>query len=193
MKPQLVVIAGPNGAGKSTFYKAFLARMDLPYLNADDVEAETGLDSIEAARLLDTMRAQMIDDEMGFITETVFSDPYGSKLDMIRSAVEAGYDVVLIYIGLASPELSERRVDQRIAKGGHDVPRDRLASRYERSLANLKEALAFVPTVKLYDNSLADEPFRPVATFQNGAITSRMKGRMPGWARGLVPTGRGKR
>ncbi len=193
MKPQLVVIAGPNGAGKSTFYQAFLARMDLPYLNADNVEAETGLDSIEAARLLDTMRAQLIDDGMGFITETVFSDPYGSKLDMIRSAVEAGYDVVLVYIGLMSPELSERRVDQRIAKGGHDVPRDRLASRYERSLKNLQEAIAFVPVVKLYDNSLADEPFRPVATFQNGAITTRMKGRLPGWARGIVPSGRGKR
>lgn len=193
MKPQLVVIAGPNGAGKSTFYKAFLARMDLPYLNADDVEAETGLDSIEAARLLDTMRAQLIDDKMGFITETVFSDPYGSKLDMIRSAVEAGYEVVLVYIGLASPALSERRVEQRIAKGGHDVPRDRLASRYERSLANLKEAIAFVPNVKLYDNSLADEPFRLVATFQNGALTSRMKGRLPGWARDVVPSGRGKR
>ena len=193
MKPQLVVIAGPNGAGKSTFYKAFLARMALPYLNADDVEADTGLDSIEAARFLDGMRAQMIEDGTGFITETVFSDPYGSKLEMIRSAVEAGYDVVLVYIGLASAELSERRVDQRVERGGHDVPRDRLASRYERSLANLKEAIAFVPVVKLYDNSLADEPFRQVATFANGAITTRMKGRLPGWVRALVPAGRGKR
>ena len=34
--------------------------------------------------------AQMIADGAGFITETVFSDPYGSKLEMIRSAVEAG-------------------------------------------------------------------------------------------------------
>lgn len=193
MKPQLVVIAGPNGAGKSTFYRAFLARMDLPFLNADNVEAETGLDSIEASRLLDGMRAQLIEDGAGFITETVFSDPYGAKLDMIRSAIEAGYDVVLIYIGLASPELSERRVEQRTAKGGHDVPRDRLPSRYERSLKNLQEALAFVPVVKLYDNSLADEPFRQVATFQNGTITTRMKGRVPTWARDVVPSGRGKR
>jgi len=193
MKPQLVVIAGPNGAGKSTFHRAFLSRMNLPFLNADNVESETGLESIEAARLLDTMRAQMIEDGAGFITETVFSDPYGSKLEMIRSAVEAGYDVVLVYIGLSSPELSERRVEQRVVRGGHDVPRDRLASRYQRSLANLKEAIAFVPVVKLYDNSLADEPFRQVATFANGTVTTRMKGRLPAWARGLVPSGRGKR
>ena len=193
MKPQLVVIAGPNGAGKSTFHRAFLGRMNLPFLNADNVEAETGLESIEAARLLDTMRAQMIEDGAGFITETVFSDPYGAKLEMIRSAVEAGYDVTLVYIGLASPELSERRVEQRVVRGGHDVPRDRLAPRYERSLKNLAEAIAFVPVVKLYDNSLADEPFRQVATFANGTMTTRMKGRLPAWARGLVPSGRGKR
>lgn len=193
MKPQLVVLAGPNGAGKSTFYRHFLQTSPLRYLNADDVAAETGVDSAEAARLLDGVRAQMIKDGTGFITETVFSDPYGAKLDMLRAAIEAGFEVILLYIGLTSPQLSGKRVDQRIAAGGHDVPRDRLGSRYERSLANLEEAIEFVPTVKLYDNSSADEPFRPVATFASGALTSRMKGRLPAWTRGIVPSGRGKR
>jgi predicted ABC-type ATPase len=193
MKPQLVVLAGPNGAGKSTFYRIFLAQRPLPFLNADLFAAETGVDSAEAARLLDGMRARMIEEGSGFITETVFSDPYGAKLDMLRAAIEAGYDVTLIYVGLASAGLSEQRIDQRLAAGGHDVPRDRIASRYERSLANLKQAIAFVPTVKLYDNSSADAPFQPVATFVGGALTSRMKGKLPAWTRGIVPAARGKR
>jgi predicted ABC-type ATPase len=193
MKPQLVVLAGPNGAGKSTFYRAFLAGRALPFLNADATAAEAGVDSIEAARILDGMRARMIEDGNGFITETVFSDPHGAKLDMMRSAVEAGYDVTLVYIGLSSPELSGLRVEQRVANGGHDVPRDKLPSRFSRSLANLKEAIEFMPAVKLYDNSLADEPFRPIATFANGQLTLRVKGRLPGWARAVVPSGRGKR
>ena len=193
LKPQLVVLAGPNGAGKSTFYRVFLKNRDLPFLNADIIAAEAGVDSIEAARILDGLRARMIEDRIGFITETVFSDPFGAKLDMLRSAVEAGYEVTLIYIGLASPTLSERRVEQRVATGGHDVPRDRLPSRFERSLANLKEAITFMPAVKLYDNSSADEPYRPIATFAHGIVTSRIKGRLPAWARGLVPVGRGKR
>lgn len=193
MTPQLVVLAGPNGAGKSTFYKVFLAERPLPFLNADIVAANADLDSVAAARILDSERAHMIEEGRGFITETVFSDPYGAKLDMMRAAVEAGYEVVLIYIGLTSARLSALRVDQRVATGGHDVPRDRIASRYARSLANLKTAIAFVPTVKLYDNSSADEPFQHVATFSGGALTFRMKGRLPAWTKGIVPATRGRK
>lgn len=193
MNPQLVVLAGPNGAGKSTFYRHFLQARKLPFLNADIVAAQTNVDSLEAARILDGMRADYIAHGYGFITETVFSDPHGAKLEMLRMAVEAGYEVVLVYIGLTSPHLSSRRIDQRIKQGGHDVPRDKLASRYERSLENLASAIEFVPSVKLYDNSSADEPFRHVADFEHGALTWRMKGRLPAWTRGIVPAGRGKR
>jgi predicted ABC-type ATPase len=193
MKPQLVVLAGPNGAGKSTFYKVFLSARPLPFLNADSVAANMSVDSMEAARILDADRARRIAGGIGFITETVFSDPYGHKLDMLRAAVEAGYDVTLLYIGLTSARLSALRVDQRVLRGGHDVPRDRIASRYTRSLANLNQAIAFVPSVKLYDNSSADDPFQHVATFHDGALTFRMKGRLPMWTRGIVPSARGKR
>jgi predicted ABC-type ATPase len=191
--PQLVVLAGPNGAGKSTFYDVFLAESPLPFLNADLFAAETGVDSFEAARILDATRERMIEDRLGFITETVFSDPYRAKLEMLRKAVDAGFEVTLIYIGVANAELSARRVDQRIASGGHDVPRDRIASRFERSLDNLAEAIKLVPTVELYDNSSAEEPYRLVATFKAGLPTSRMRGAVPRWARRFVPPARRKR
>lgn len=187
MTPQLVVLAGPNGAGKSTFYEVFLAGSPLHFLNADLFSAETGIDSFEAARILDATRERMIEDRLGFITETVFSDPYGAKLDMLRTAIDAGYEVTLIYIGIANAELSALRVDQRLASGGHDVPRERIASRFERSLRNLAKAIDLVPTVHLYDNSSAEQPYRLVATFHAGALTSRMRGRVPRWARGIVP------
>src|SRR5688572_12921533 len=127
MKPQLVLLAGPNGAGKSTFYDVFLSSSPLPFLNADLFAAETGVDSLEAARILDATRDRMIVDGLGFITETVFSDPYGHKVNMLRKAVAAGYEVTLIYIGVGSDKLLAHRIDQRIAIGGHDVPRDRIA------------------------------------------------------------------
>jgi predicted ABC-type ATPase len=184
--PQLVVIAGPNGAGKSTFYDAFLAGSPLPFLNADLFAAETGVDSAEAARILDATRDRMIADGLGFITETVFSDPYGAKLAMIRAAVEAGYDVTLVYIGIASVGLSAKRIDQRVASGGHDVPRDRLAPRFQRSLANLKAAVAFVPAVEIYDNSSVDEPYQRIAAFRGGSLAFRSP-KIPRWAREIVP------
>jgi predicted ABC-type ATPase len=186
MRPQLVVLAGPNGAGKSTFYDSFLAGSPLSFLNADLFAAETRIDSFEAARILDATRDQRIEGGLGFITETVFSDPHGAKLAMLRKAIDAGFDVTLIYIGIASPELSARRVDQRIAIGGHDVPRDRIAARFARSLANLAQAIAFVPHVQLYDNSSADEPYRPVATFERGRLVWRMRGKLPRWALSIL-------
>lgn len=186
MTPQLVVLAGPNGAGKSTFYDVFLAGSPLPFLNADLFAAEIGIDSLEAARILDATRQRMIEEKRGFITETVFSDPHGAKLDMLRQAVAAGFDVTLVYIGIASAELSARRVDQRVARGGHDVPRDRIGSRFERSLDNLSRAIAIVPAVDLHDNSSAEKPYHLVATFRNGDLASRMRGALPRWARGIV-------
>jgi len=187
MNPQLVVLAGPNGAGKTTFYDVFLSASSLPFLNADLFAAETGVGSVEAARILDATRARMIEDRIGFITETVFSDPYGAKLDMLRQATAAGYDVTLLYIGLASPSLSARRVEQRVAIGGHDVPADRLEARYARSLDNLKSAVTFVPVAKVYDNSSCDEPYRLLATYEAGTLVHREKGRLPSWVRDIVP------
>ena len=193
MTPQLVVLAGPNGAGKLTFYDAFLAGSPLPFLNADLFAAETGVDSFDAARVLDATRARMIEERNGFITATVFSDPHGAKLAMLRDAIDAGYDVRLIYIGVANAALSARRVDQRIALGGHDVPRDRIASRFARSLDNLAKAIKLGLAVELYDNSSADYPYRQVATFVAGRLTSRMKGSIPRWARGVIPAVRRRR
>jgi predicted ABC-type ATPase len=187
MRSQLVVLAGPNGAGKSTFYDVVLSESELVFLNADLFAAETGVDSFDAARILDETRARMIEDGIGFITETVFSDPHGAKLAMLGKAVDAGYEVTLIYIGVSSAALLGHRIDQRVARGGHDVPRDRIAPRFERSLRNLKRALPLVTTVKLYDNSDIDEPYRHVATFDHGVLTVRGSGRLPAWTRGIVP------
>ncbi|HEY5922391.1 MAG TPA: hypothetical protein VIV11_12005, partial [Kofleriaceae bacterium] len=96
-------------------------------------------------------------------------------------------------VGVASAKLSSHRVDQRIARGGHDVPRDRIAARFKRSLENLRKAIPFVPTVQLFDNSSAEDPYRHVATFSHGKLQWRMNGRLPAWTRGLVPAVRSKK
>jgi predicted ABC-type ATPase len=184
---RLVFLAGPNGAGKSTYYKAFLAESPLPFLNADLVAADVGLDSFEAARMLDAARAARIASGDGFITETVFSDPHGAKLDMLRTAIAAGFHVTLIYIGVGTAELLARRIDARVAAGGHDVPRDKIASRFTRSLVNLKLAIPFVQVAKIYDNSSVDDPYRLLARFENGVLVERGAGRMPAWTRGIIP------
>lgn len=180
------MLAGPNGAGKSTYHDVFLADSPLMFVNADHFAAETGLDPLEAARVLDANRGRMVEDGLGFITETVLSDPYGYKLGLLRRATAAGFDVRLVYIGVDSTELLQQRIDQRVAVGGHEVPRDRVTPRFKRSLANLREAITFVTTVDLYDNSSAIAPFTLVASFRSGTLTWRANGRLPKWARGIL-------
>jgi predicted ABC-type ATPase len=100
--------------------------------------------------------------------ETVFSDRKGTKLEELRDAQRQGYAVVLIFIGIVSRELSEARVQGRVAHGGHDVQRELIRERFPRTLANLRRALAFVDVALLLDNSSADEPYRWVATWEGG-------------------------
>jgi len=185
VNPQLVMLAGPNGAGKSTFYARHLATSSLPFLNPDVFALQTGIDAKDAASILDASRDHMVARRLGFITETVFSDPVGAKLDLLRRAITAGYDVTLIFIGIDGPALSSLRIDQRVAEGGHDVPRDRLQRRYEASLTNLAQAITFVPTVQIYDNSFVETPHRLIATYHAGERTFVARD-VPRWAKKIL-------
>jgi len=186
MKPQLILIAGPNGAGKTTYYENYLKQSGLPYVGADRISATTGVGAYEAAQVADDLRREYLKQGISFVAETVFSDPVGDKLNFLREAMAAGYEVALIYIGLESPAMARDRVTGRVNDGGHDVPDEKIAARYPRSLANLAEALKFVPEVKVYDNSSFDEPYRLLAEFRDGRVARRVEGAMPGWAAGFM-------
>lgn len=140
-------------------------------MNADQITSALGISTTESSAAADNVRRHLIEERESLITETVFSDPVGAKLQFLRDAIALGYDVTLIYIGIADANLSEARVIQRVQAGGHDVPTDRLERRFTQSLKNLIEATAFVPTVQIYDNSdCIGRPFRLVLTIRHGAI-----------------------
>jgi predicted ABC-type ATPase len=83
--------------------------------------------------------------------ETVFS--HHSKLDIMRSAANAGYKVYLYFVATANPEINLDRVALRVSKKGHDVPHDRIISRYYRSLDMLYDAAQFANQCYFFDNS----------------------------------------
>lgn len=183
--PRLIILAGPNGAGKSTFFEAHLQSLGLDFVNADRLAA-LGIDAHEAAAAADGLRMAFVAERKSFITETVFSDPAGAKLQFLRDAMAAGYRVTLIFVGLASPLLSEARVAQRVRHGGHDVPTDRLARRYAQSLANLVVALTFVSEAFVFDNSSAEAPYRLVLSARSGTLRKETT-RIPQWLSDALP------
>lgn len=180
--PLLILLAGPNGAGKTTFYESHLKSLELPFLNADILARELNVDSYTAADTIAAIRDRRISRRESFITETVLSDPHGEKVQVLKSAVAHGFDVTLIYIGLESPELSRRRVQSRVAAGGHDVPKEKLAARYTRSLDNLDRAIKELPRVRIYDNSSFQNPHRFLGEFQSGRLSSTPERSLPPWA-----------
>lgn len=169
-RPILVVLAGPNGAGKTTFFQSHLAAAGLRFVNADLLASELDLESHQAAAAADALRTELIRQRESFITETVFSDPVGAKLAVFTQAMAQGYAVVLLYIGVGSPERSDERVALRVSQGGHDVPPDRIVSRYPRTLANLHAARWVLSAVLVYDNDDLRRPYRLVARVVHGTI-----------------------
>lgn len=150
-KPVFLIVAGPNGAGKTTLCESprFLRRMGEwfdtgHFINPDKIAlAERALDprlSIPGADLLAAEKVEQateryLSEKTSVLVETVLSsDKYKRFWTM---AGEYGFERHLIYIGLDSPEISVQRVRNRASLGGHDVPEDRLRSRFDRSLDNL--------------------------------------------------------
>ena len=86
-----------------------------------------------------------------------------------------------MFIGIDNAELAIGRVIQRVEDGGHDVPDEKIRSRFPRTFTNLREAIRFVDYVYLLDNSAYDEPYRHVATFEGGKLTQRSN-ITPTWA-----------
>ena len=58
------------------------------------------------------------------------------------------------------------RVARRYAQGGHDVPPEKIAARYERSLANIAGALPCLSRAFFFDNSNAE--MRYLASYEEG-------------------------
>jgi predicted ABC-type ATPase len=155
-KPLAIVLAGHNGSGKSTLWYDKLAdQLRIPLVNADRLtlsilpQPSEGKQTLRAwaANLRDRderwqklsqdgvqlFMGLIMEQHMPFAFETVFSylerqadGSYKSKADTIVALQKAGYFVVLLFVGLASAELSILRVATRRLQGGHDVPEEKL-------------------------------------------------------------------
>jgi predicted ABC-type ATPase len=150
----ILVLAGPNGSGKTTITQYFEKVGE--YTNADDVVASTGMSNEDAARFVDKKRYDAISEKRDFTFETVLSSDY--KLEILRKAKEEGYFIKCVFVLTVDPIINVARVEARVAQGGHNVARDKIISRYEKSLANIKELLEICDILHVYDNTI--EPKR---------------------------------
>lgn len=160
-KPMILVLAGPNGSGKSTITQYFEKIGE--YTNADDVVASTGMNNEKAASFVDKKRYLAISEKRDFTFETVLSSEY--KLEILRKAKKEGYFIKCIFVLTVDSYINVARVEARVAQGGHNVEKNKIISRYEKSLANIKELLVICDILHVYDNTI--EPTRIIRKHKN--------------------------
>lgn len=151
------VFAGPNGSGKSTITG------EIPvvgmYVNADEIQRQLQCTPLEAAQNAEQVREYCLANGMDFTMETVLSTP--RNIDLLRRAKEAGYYVIGFFILTCHPDINVQRVSDRVARGGHDVPEDKIRSRYERSLKNLPILRELCDELYVFDNSFSRDVGEP--------------------------------
>lgn len=173
--PVLHLIAGPNGAGRSTLHDRVIGPVTrLEFVNADDIAARkwpraAAAHGYDASRLAAERREELLASRCSFVTETVFS--HESKIDLIRAATGAGF-LVTLHVVLVPEGLAVARVANWVENGGHVVPEDKVRARYRRLWPLVAAAVKLADEATVYDNSLASEPFRIVASFERGVPLS---------------------
>lgn len=65
-----------------------------------------------------------------------------------------GYEVRCVYVLTIDVNINIARVKERHAFGGHDVPEDKIRSRYRKALGLIPEVAAVCDIFFLYDNSV---------------------------------------
>ena len=135
-KPEIVVFAGPNGSGKSTITNLLRPPM-LPYINADEIQRVLDCDNMEAAKIAENRREECLEKCKGFCFETVLSTDRNLKL--LKRAKDAGFFIWCYYVLTADPQINVARVASRVSAGGHDVPTDKIISRYHKALSLVHE------------------------------------------------------
>lgn len=107
--------------------------------------------SYYASVLADLLRRGALHAKRSFTFETVMSAR--DKVELLAESQAMGFRTYLYYIATEDPAINIRRVKQRVADGGHDVPEEKIVSRYARSLALLPQAIRFANRAYLFDTS----------------------------------------
>jgi len=74
----------------------------------------------------------------------------------MRDAKKRGFKSYLYFVCTVDPSINISRVANRVAAGGHDVPQDKIISRYTASLQLLADIIPLIHRGFFFDNSGAE-------------------------------------
>ena len=161
------IIGGVNGVGKSSFTGVLRSRTtDLgTIVDVDRIAAQCGGSLLEGGRRAIRIMEDCLRDGVNFTQETTLSGHRPKSA--VRRAKEAGYHIRLYYIGLDTVEESQRRIANRVSRGGHDVGAEDVQRRFLGRWEALAAVLPYCDEAAFYDN---DNGFVEAASYRNGEL-----------------------
>ena len=164
-RPRFWIVAGPNGSGKSTAYghgsvagldgSVWIINPDLLTARLQEAEELSLLDAnLAAVQRIEKWLDASIETHQTIGVETVLSSPKYRRL--VEKAKAHGFEVCFVYVYLASAEMQIDRIRARVAKGGHDVPPDKVRQRRQRSFDQMRWFFWEADRAWIFDNSSSE-------------------------------------
>lgn len=157
---KLYVFAGPNGSGKSTLIANLIKNQNFSttYINADiigneifgNIKDEKERNEKSMFYTMDIVKENILKGN-SLCYETVLS--HSSKLDIVKLAIECGYKIISYIVYTDNPEINIERVKLRARQGGHDVPEDKVRTRYYRAMENIELLKLLSDEIYEFNNS----------------------------------------
>ena len=159
-----IIIAGVNGTGKSSLRGVLEGQEVLlgHIIDADAIAKMNNYDNIKAGKKAVEEIKYCLDNNISFTQE---------------QARKQGYYVIMYYVGLNSKEESLARIENRVRKGGHDIPKNDVCRRFDNRFDSLKRIVPLCDEVIFYDN---ENGFIKVAEIKNNKF-NYSNGYRPKW------------
>lgn len=192
-KPVLIVVAGPNGSGKTSTTRLVIKHEwaeQCVYINPDEVaQSKFGnwndVQAVHSAVLFcEEWREQVLREHKDFIFETVLSSD--GKVDFLKRAKDEGYFIRMFFICTESPTINAARIANRVMEGGHDVPIQKIISRYEKAIINAIKVADFVDRAYFYDNSVDNQNAQLLFRSVDGKLAKKYADALPQWTETII-------
>ncbi len=140
-KKTIEIVAGPNGSGKSTFAESYLLRTkkNVVFLNPDLIASGISPFNFEKASFhAGRVLISEIHDQLKHGESFGFESTLSGKtwLRLLSGARLQTYEITIYFLYLDSVKDNLRRIRERVAMGGHNIPKDAVIRRHPRCFYN---------------------------------------------------------
>lgn len=158
-KDELLKIAADSGLISHSFPLKRLSHCTLIENNTLSIDKEAANERNDypyeriAQITADFLRKELLKQGKKFSFETVFSHP--GKVEIIKQGEASGYKVYLYFVSTEHPSINDYRVNVvRAGKSGHVVSKEKIVSRYYRSMDLMYQAAQHSYQAYFFDNSV---------------------------------------